>query len=72
MCPLKALLNNLRPRLASYAGWLGRSAQVRHGDTTAGTRKRQLLERPSLLLTTPESIEAMLVSTLVDPRADVR
>ncbi|MGB8385609.1 MAG: helicase-related protein, partial [Dermatophilaceae bacterium] len=65
--PLKALLNNLRPRLASYAGWLGRSAQVRHGDTTAGTRKRQLLERPSLLLTTPESIEAMLVSTLVDP-----
>ena len=67
VCPLKALLNNLRPRLASYAGWLGRSAQVRHGDTTAGTRKRQILERPSLLLTTPESIEAMLVSTLVDP-----
>ncbi|MDN5789365.1 MAG: DEAD/DEAH box helicase [Micrococcales bacterium] len=75
VCPLKALLNNLEPRLASYAGWLGREALVRHGDTTAGQRKRQMLERPSMLLTTPESLESMLVSRLLDARhmfADVR
>ncbi|MDT0212467.1 DEAD/DEAH box helicase [Rothia sp. ARF10] len=66
VCPLKALLNNLQPRLETYAGWLGREAQVRHGDTSAGARKRQLLQRPDVLLTTPESLEAMLVSTLVD------
>lgn len=75
VCPLRALLNNLEPRIASYAGWLGRSATVRHGDTTAGARKRQVFERPDVLLTTPESLESMLVSTLADPRqlfADVR
>lgn len=66
VCPLKALLNNLNPRLETYAGWLGREVQVRHGDTAAGARKRQLLNRPDVLLTTPESLEAMLVSTLVD------
>ena len=75
VCPLKALLNNLEPRLATYAGWLGRSAYVRHGDTTAGQRRRQTIDRPSILLTTPESLEAMLVSTLLDSRhmfGDVR
>lgn len=66
ICPLKALLNNLHPRLDSYAAWLGRSAGLRHGDTTQGARKRQLQNRPSILLTTPESLEAMLVSTTVD------
>lgn len=75
ICPLKALLNNLQPRLASYAAWLGREALVRHGDTTAGARTKQVRERPDVLLTTPESLEAMLVSTAVDaPRmfGDVR
>lgn len=66
VCPLKALLNNLHPRLDSYAAWLGRSVGLRHGDTTQGARKRQLQNRPSFLLTTPESLEAMLVSTTVD------
>lgn len=66
VCPLKALLNNLEPRLSSYAGWLGHQASVRHGDTTAGQRKRQLADRPAIMLTTPESIEAMLVSPTID------
>ncbi|MFN8074157.1 MAG: DEAD/DEAH box helicase [Kineosporiaceae bacterium] len=75
VCPLKALLNNLQPRLETYAGWLGRTAEVRHGDTGPGARARQAQDRPSVLLTTPESLEAMLVSTTVDaPRvfADLR
>ena len=68
VCPLRALLNNLEPRLASYAGWLGRRAALWHGDVTASQRRRLLAERPDVLLTTPESIEAMLVSTTVSPR----
>lgn len=68
VCPLKALLNNLQPRLEMYAAWLGRAAHTRHGDTTPGARRRQVIEKPSILLTTPESLEAMLVSRLVDAR----
>src|SRR3954464_9273675 len=39
-CPPGALLNNLEPRLAGYASWTGRRVALRHGDTTAGARKR--------------------------------
>ncbi|MCX4667980.1 DEAD/DEAH box helicase [Streptomyces sp. NBC_01381] len=66
VCPLKALLNNLLPRLETYSGWLGRSAALWHGDVTASRRKRILAERPDILLTTPESLEAMLVSAHTD------
>lgn len=75
VCPLRALLNNLEPRLAGYASWTGRQVALRHGDTTAGARKRMLSDPPDVLLTTPESLEAMLVSTLVTPAelfADLR
>ncbi|WP_175410419.1 DEAD/DEAH box helicase [Streptomyces sp. TRM64462] len=68
VCPLKALLNNLLPRLQAYTSWLGRSAALWHGDVTQGRRKRILRERPDVLLTTPESLEAMLVSANVDHR----
>ncbi|THA79184.1 DEAD/DEAH box helicase [Streptomyces sp. A0642] len=68
VCPLKALLNNLLPRLETYTGWLGRTAALWHGDVTAGRRKRILADRPDVLLTTPESLEAMLVSANVDHR----
>lgn len=66
LCPLKALLNNLLPRLERYADWLGRRAAIWHGDTTAGHRRKTQREQPDILLTTPESLEAMLVSTNVD------
>lgn len=68
VCPLRALLNNLQPRLHGYAQWLGRSAAVWHGDVSQPQRQRILSERPDVLLTTPESLESMLVSTKVDPR----
>lgn len=68
VCPLRALLNNLQPRIDGYCRWLGRSAAVWHGDVSQGRRQRILVERPDVLLTTPESIESMLVSTKVDPR----
>jgi ATP-dependent helicase Lhr and Lhr-like helicase len=68
VCPLRALLNNLQPRIDGYAKWLGRSAAVWHGDIGQAHRQRILTDRPDILLTTPESIESMLVSTKVDPR----
>jgi ATP-dependent Lhr-like helicase len=68
LCPLRALLNNLQPRLSTYAGWLGRRAEHWHGDTGATARRRILWQRPDILLTTPESLEAMLVSVNVDHR----
>ncbi|MFI5616287.1 DEAD/DEAH box helicase [Streptomyces sp. NPDC051567] len=68
VCPLKALLNNLLPRLETYTSWLGRTAALWHGDVPQSRRKRILRERPDVLLTTPESLEAMLVSTHVDHR----
>lgn len=68
VCPLKALLNNIHVRVTDYCGWLGRSAALRHGDIGAAARKRQVVEPPDILLTTPESLESMLVSALYDPR----
>jgi len=75
LCPLRALLNNLLPRLETYGGWTGRRVALWHGDTPPARRKAILADPPDLLLTTPESLEAMLVSVNVDHRglfADLR
>ncbi|MBY6687227.1 DEAD/DEAH box helicase [Rhodococcus sp. BP-149] len=64
--PLRALLNNLYPRLIAYGSWLGRSVGLWHGDVGQSERRRMLADRPDILLTTPESLEAMLVSRRVD------
>lgn len=64
--PLRALLNNIHPRVSAYCSWLGRAAGLWHGDIGQSERRRILAERPDILLTTPESIEAMLVSRRVD------
>ncbi|WP_030884858.1 DEAD/DEAH box helicase [Streptomyces sp. NRRL S-1868] len=69
VCPLKALLNNLHPRLQSYTEWLGRTVELWHGDIVTPRRRRILADRPDVLLTTPESLESMLVSTHVDHRS---
>jgi ATP-dependent Lhr-like helicase len=64
--PLRALLNNLHARVGTYCSWLGRTAGLWHGDIGQSARRSMLAERPDILLTTPESIEAMLVSRRVD------
>lgn len=75
LCPLRALLNNLEPRLARYLGLVGRRVALWHGDVGSTARRRILEDPPDLLLTTPESLEVMLVSPRVDHRrlfADAR
>ncbi len=69
ICPIKALLNNLDIRLQRYCTLLGRRAALWHGDVTSSARKRILRETPDCLLTTPESLEVMLVSPHVDARS---
>ncbi|WP_431892596.1 DEAD/DEAH box helicase [Micromonospora haikouensis] len=69
LCPLRALLNNLHPRIERYAGWLGRTAALWHGDVHTAARRAVLWQRPDILLTTPESLEAMLVSVNADHRS---
>lgn len=66
LCPLRALLNNLYPRLRGYADLVGRRAGLWHGDVAEGDRKRIRSDPPDVLLTTPESIEAMLISSRTD------
>ncbi|WP_449064931.1 DEAD/DEAH box helicase [Planomonospora algeriensis] len=66
LCPLKALLNNLLARIDSYAQWLGRRAALWHGDVRESQRRRIRTDPPDILLTTPESLEAMLIGVKTD------
>ena len=66
VCPIKALLNNLESRLSRYAAFVGRTVQVWHGDVGQGAKARAKRTPPDILLTTPESLEGMLISTKVD------
>jgi ATP-dependent Lhr-like helicase len=65
VAPIRALLNNQEPRLARYAGMVGRRAFVWHGDTPQSAKKGFIAEPADLLLTTPESLEVMLMSAKV-------
>ena len=69
VCPIRALLNNLDARLTRYCTLLGRRSGLWHGDVAAGWKKAALRDRPDCLLTTPESLEVMLVSPRIDTRA---
>ena len=68
ICPIKSLLNNLDSRLQRYCTLLGRRSDLWHGDVKQSARKRIQREPPDCLLTTPESLEVMLVSKNVDSR----
>jgi len=69
VCPIKALLNNLDTRLDHYCTLLGRRSALWHGDIAAGRKKTILRDPPDCLLTTPESLEVILVSQKADAAA---
>ncbi len=69
ICPIKALLNNLDARLSRYCTLLGLRSALWHGDIPAGKKKALLRDPPECLLTTPESLEVMLVSSSIDARS---
>ena len=66
VCPIRALLNNLEHRLSFYAGLAGRTCGLWHGDVAQATKAKTLAEPPDILLTTAESLEALLISRRTD------
>ena len=66
IAPIKALLNNQADRLGLYTEMVGLRRFVWHGDTDDSSRRRFLKDPAELLMTTPESLEVMLVSQRVD------
>ncbi|CCD90937.1 ATP-dependent helicase [Bradyrhizobium sp. ORS 375] len=68
VAPIRALLNNQEARLSKLTGLIGRRAGKWHGDVKEPTRKRLVNDPPDVLAITPESLEAMLLSTRTPAR----
>ncbi len=61
--PLRALNRDLEHRLVALAREVGLTAAVRHGDTPPSARLAQSRRPPDLLLTTPETLQLLLIGT---------
>lgn len=59
--PLRALNRDLEHRLVALVREVGLTAAVRHGDTPSADRVSQSRHPPDLLLTTPETLQVLLV-----------
>lgn len=65
IAPIKALLNNQAERLGLYTEMVGLRCFLWHGDIK-GSEKRAFMKEPTaVLMTTPESLEVMLLSAKV-------
>lgn len=69
VCPIRALLNNQEERLHSYARMVGLEVFKWHGDVS-DSRKKKFRDSPAhILMTTPESLEVMMISERTDAKA---
>ncbi len=58
--PLRALNRNLVDRIQRLVASTSLTAAVRHGDTPASERRKQAANPPDILITTPETLQAIL------------
>jgi len=70
--PLRALNRDMVERLTFFCKMLGLKLGVRHGDTSSYERVKQKQVPPHILVTTPESLGALLVAGMRDSLKNVR
>ena len=58
--PLRALNRDMFKRLTFWSEQLDITIEVRHGDTETKIRRKQALKPPQMLVTTPETLQAIL------------
>lgn len=62
VAPTKSLNRDIFKRVIRFAEHLGLTISIRHGDTTSYERTKQVKNPPNVLVTTPESLQSMLIS----------
>src|SRR5207247_7878717 len=63
--PLRALNRNLIDRIQRLVASTSLTASVRHGDTPTSERRKQAANPPDILITTPETLQAILSGKLM-------